>query len=154
MRDVSLKIICFLKEVRKANPAVFTTFPEKKWWNALVMSGNTKDRMFPNVRAGKDPKGIRSTALVGSLRQGTEGEWLRGLHSSGSQLWMPAHAPSVSVALVNINDCVDKLDPAKGRTARFSRRVFISAPRFPHGILHVCVSQGGDERAEHGAIMV
>lgn len=65
---------------------------------------------------------------------------------------MTARAPSVSVALVNINDCVDKIDPAEGRTARcsFSRRVFISAPHFPHGILHVCVSQGGDERVEHG----
>ena len=90
--------------------------------------------------------------LVGSLRQVTEGEWLRGLHSSEFQLLMTAHDPSVSVVLVNMNHCVDKIDPAKSRIARcsFSRRVFISAPHFPHGILHVCVSQGVDERVEHG----
>ena len=63
MSDVSFKNICFLKEVRKANHAVFTTFPEKKKkkkrrLNAFVMSGDTKDRMFQNVRAGKDPKGV------------------------------------------------------------------------------------------------
>ena len=115
MRDVSLKIICFLKEVRKPNHAVFTTYPEKRCWNALIMTENTKDRMFQNVKAGKDPKGVWSTPLVGSLSQVTVGQWLRGPHSSGLQLWMTAHDPSVSVVLVNINDCVGKTRSNKGQ---------------------------------------
>ena len=65
---------------------------------------------------------------------------------------MTAHNPSISVVLVNINDCVDKTRFDKGQDSQrlLFPAEFILAPHFPHGILHVCVSQGVDERVENG----
>lgn len=66
---------------------------------------------------------------------------------------MTAHNPSISVVLVNIKHCVDKtrFDVRAGYQQRLLFPAeFILAPHFPHGILHVCVSQGVDERVEHG----
>ena len=112
--------------------------------------------MFPNVRGERTQRALIH-APCGQSPSSDRGRVAEGASLFGvAALNDGTRSFRISVALVNINDCVDKIDPAKGRAARcsFSRRVFISAPHFPHGILHVCVSQGGDERVEHGAIMV
>ena len=66
MRDVSLKIICFLKELRKANHAVFTTSPEKK---VLKCTHHVREYKGQNVPECQIWKGLEGHVIHSSCRQ-------------------------------------------------------------------------------------